>query len=74
MISDQGFSGGSVVKSSPANPGDAGSIPGLGRSTGDGNGNLHQCSCLGNPMDRGAWKPTAHGVARIRHDLVTKQQ
>ena len=43
------------VKNLPANAGDAGSIHGLGRSTGKGNGNPLQCSCLGNPMDRGAW-------------------
>ena len=63
-----------MVKSSPANAGDTGSIPGLGRSTGDGNGNLLQYSCLGYPKDRGAWRATAHSVARIRHDLVAKQQ
>ena len=52
-----GFSGGAVVKNSPANAGDirdADSIPGLGRSPGVGNGNPHQCSCLKNPMDRRA--------------------
>ena len=51
----QGFRGGAVVKSLPANAGDArgaGSIPGLGRSPGAGNGNLLQYSCLENPMDR----------------------
>ena len=47
-------------------------IPGLGRSFGEGNGNLLQFSCLGNPMDRGAWRATVHGVTK-RHDLVTKQ-
>ena len=49
-----GFPGGSVVKSPPANAGDEGSIPGLGRSPEEGNGNPLQYSCLGNPMDRGA--------------------
>ena len=49
-----GFPGGSVVKNAPANAGDTGSIPGLGRSPGKGNGNSLQYSCLGNPMDRGA--------------------
>ena len=44
-------------------PGDAGLIPGLGRSPGEGNGNPLQYSCLGNPMDRGAWRATLHGVA-----------
>ena len=49
-----GFSGGSVVKNPPANAGDAGAIPGSGRSPGEGNGNRLQYSCLANPMDRGA--------------------
>ena len=57
-----GFPGGSVVKNPPANAGDAGSIPGPGRSPGEGNGNVLQYSCLGNPMDRGAWQATVHGV------------
>ena len=52
------FSGGSVVKNPPANAEDLGSIPGLGRSPGGGNSNPLQCSCLGNPMDRGAWQAT----------------
>ena len=51
----QGFSGGSAVKNPPAKAGDKGSIPGPGRSPGEGNGNPLQYSCLGNPMDRGAW-------------------
>ena len=42
---------------------DTGSIPGLGRSPGEGNGNPFQYSCLENPMDRGAWQATVHGVA-----------
>ena len=50
-----GFPGGSEVKASAYNAGDLGSIPGLGRSPGEGNGNLLQYSCLENPMDRGAW-------------------
>ena len=53
-----------MVKNSPANARDAGSIPGSGRSPGEGNGNPHQYSCLGNPMDRGAWWATIHGVAK----------
>ena len=56
-----------MVKNSPANAGDAravGSIPYLGRSPGARNGNLHQNSCLGNPMDRGAWWATVHGVVK----------
>ena len=58
----QGFPGGSVVKNPPTNAEDAGSIPGLGRSPGEGNGNPLQYSCLGNPMDRGPWLATVHGV------------
>ena len=58
-----GFPGGSEVKNPPANAGDMGSIPGSGRS-GEGNGNPLQYSCLGNPMDRGAWQATAHGVTQ----------
>ena len=56
------FPGGSVVKNLPANAGEAGSIPGLGRSPGEGYGNQLQYSCLGNPMDRGAWRAIVHGV------------
>ena len=64
-----GFPGGSAVKNSPASAraaGDAGSIPGPGRSAGRGNGNLLQYSCLKNPMDRGAWQATVHEVAKTR--------
>ena len=60
-----GFPGGSVVKKPPANAGDirdVGSIPGLGRSPGGGNGNLLQDSCLENPTDKGAQWATVHGV------------
>ena len=57
-----GFPGGSVVKNPPANAGDVGSIPGSGRSPGEGNGNPLQYSCLENPMDRGALQATVHGV------------
>ena len=53
-----------MVKIPPANVGDVGSIPGLGRSPGEGNGNPLQYYCLGNPMDRGAWQATVHGVAK----------
>ena len=48
------------------------SIPGSGRSPGEGNGNPPKYSCLDNPMGRGAWWATVHGVARVRHDLATK--
>ena len=51
-----GFPGGSVGRESTCNVGDLGSIPGLGRSPGEGNGNPVQYSCLGNSMDRGAWQ------------------
>jgi hypothetical protein len=50
---------------SACNAGDLGLIPGLGRSPGEGNGNPPQYSCLGNPMDRGAWRAIAHGVTRV---------
>ena len=53
------------------NAGDPGSIPGSGRSPGEGNGNPPLYSCLGNPMDRGAWWATVHGVTRVGHNLVT---
>ena len=59
-----GFPGCSVVKNPPANAGDVGSIPGLGRSPGEENGNPLQYSCLGNPMDRGAWWAVVHGVTK----------
>ena len=49
-----------------------GSIPELGRSPGEGNGNSLQYSFLGNPMDRGIWRATVHGIARVRQDFVTK--
>ena len=62
----------SVGKESTWNSGDLGSIPGLGRSPGEGNSNPFQYSCLGNPMDRGTWQATAHGVPRVGHDLATK--
>ena len=51
-------------KESACNSGDAGSIPGWGRSLGEGNGNALQYSCLGNPTDRGAWQATVHGASK----------
>ena len=60
-----GFPGGSVVKNLPANVEDTVSIPGLGRSPGGGHGNPLQYSWLENPMDRGAWWTTVHGVAEL---------
>ena len=62
----------SVGKDSACSAGDPSSIPGSERSPGEGNGNPLQCSCLENPMDRGAWQATVHGVARVGHNLVTK--
>ena len=63
-----------VVKSPSADAGDEGSVSGLGRSPGEGNGNPLQYSCLGNFMDKGAWQATVHGVKKkIRNDLATKQ-
>ena len=59
-----GFPGGSDSKESACNAGNAGSIPGLGRSPVEGNGYPLQYSCLENSMDRGAWRPTVHGVAK----------
>ena len=62
-----GFPSGTVVKNLPTSAEDArdvGLIPGSGRSPGEGNGNPLQNSCLENPMDRGAWWATVHGVAK----------
>ena len=53
-----------MVKNPPANVGDAILIPGSGRSSGGGNGNPLQCSCLENSMDRGGWWAAVHGVAK----------
>ena len=61
--------GGSEVKAPASNAGDLGSIPGLGRSPGEGNGNPLQYSCLENPMDRGAWQATVHWVTKSRTRL-----
>ena len=58
-----GFTGGSVVKNLPANAGNMGLIPGLGRFPGKGNGYPFQYSCLENSMDRGVWQATVHLVA-----------
>ena len=62
----------SVGKESACNAGNLGSIPGLGRFPGEGNGNPLQDSCLENPTDRGTWQATVHGVIRVRQDLATK--
>ena len=58
-----------MVKNLPANAGDAGSIPKLGRYLGEGNGNPLQYYCLENSMDRGAWSATVHGVAKSQTQL-----
>ena len=58
------FPGSSIVKNLPAKAGDTDSIPGSGRSPGEGNGNPLQYSCLGNPVDRGAWLATVHRVTK----------
>ena len=62
----QGFPGGSVVKNLPNHAGNPGLIPGSRKSSREGNGNLLQKSCLGNPMDRGAWRVIVHGVTRVK--------
>ena len=59
-----GFPGGSDSKESTCNVGDLGSIPGSGKSSGEGNVNPLQYSCLENFMDRGAWRATVHGIAK----------
>ena len=69
---DYGFPGGTVVKNLSANAGDAGSASDLGGSRGGGSGNPLQHSCLGNPMDRGAWQAIVLGITRVGHNLVTK--
>ena len=58
------FPGGSVVKNQLANAEDMGSVPGWGRSPGEGNGNVLQDTCLGNPMGRGVWWATVHWVTK----------
>ena len=62
------FLGGSDGKASTCNARDLGSIPGSGRSPGEGINNLLQYSCLENPMDKGAWWATVHGVVRVGQD------
>ena len=63
-----------MVKNLPANAGDVVLIPGLGRSPGEGSGNPFQYPCMGNPIDRGAWRATAHEVAEELDTTETKQQ
>ena len=66
LMTTYSFSGGSDGKASACNAGDPGSICGSGRYPGEGNGNPLQYSCLGNPIDRGAWEATVHGVAKTQ--------
>ena len=63
-----GFPGGSVIKNLPANAGDVISIPGLGRSPGEGYRNTLQYSCLGNSKDRRVWRAEVHRVTIVRHN------
>ena len=74
----KGFLSTLVVKNLLADAGDASSIPGSGRPPGVGNGNPLQYSCLGNPMDRGAWQAAVHGVAKeldkVGHDLPIEHE
>ena len=67
-----GFPGWLRGKESACNAGDMDSVAGLGRSAGEGNGNPLLSSCLGNPMDRGAWWAMVYGVTRVGHDGTTK--
>ena len=67
------FPGGSEGKASACNAGDLGSIPGPGRSPGEGNGNPLQYSCLENPMDREAWQTTVHGISKSWTRLSNKK-
>ena len=70
VTESKGFPVGSVVKNLPTSAGNEGSIPGLGRASGERNGNPLQYSCLENSTDRGA----GYSPQRVGHDLVTKQQ
>ena len=65
----QSFPGGSVGEESACNAGDPASVPGWGRAPGEGNGNPLQYSYLENPLDRGAWQATVHGVAKSQTRL-----
>ena len=76
MIYNEGFLGRTKEPALPASTGDLKEmdlIPGWGRSPGEGKDNSLQYSCPGNPMDKGAQRATAHGIARVRHNLATKQ-
>ena len=71
MMKQMGFPQWLSSKESACNAGETGSIPRSGRPPGGGNGNPLQYSCLGNPMDRGAWQATVHGVAKSQIRLST---
>ena len=68
-LPQKNFAGGSDGKASAYSVGDLGSIPGLGRSPGEGSGNPLQCSGLENPMGGGAWSATVHGIAKSQTQL-----
>ena len=68
----RGFPSGSDGKESACKVGDPGSIPGLGRSLGEGNGNPLYYSCLENSMNRGAWRATVHGVTKSQTRLTER--
>ena len=75
VTKDIGFPDGSVVKNMPANAGDMDLIPESGRYPGEENGNPLHYSCLGNPMERGAWKARVHGITEeLDMALAIKQQ
>ena len=71
QLNNKYFPGGSDGKASAFNAGDLGSVPGWGRSPGEGNGNPLQYSCLENPTDGGAWQATVHGVAKSWTQLTS---
>ena len=64
LVAKWGFPGGSLVKNLPSSAGDRGSVPRLGRCPVEGDSNPLQYSCLGNAMDRAAWRAAVHGVAK----------
>ena len=72
MKDSKAFPGSSDGKASACNARDLGSIPGWGRSPGEGNGNPLQYSCLEDPVDRGAWWVSVHGIAKSRTRLSDK--
>ena len=69
LSSPMGFPGGLDSKESASHAGERGSVPGLGRYTGEGNGSPLECSCLENSMDRGAWQAAGHGVTKSQTGL-----